>query len=101
MDYPIVLGSCSHSQPFLDTVMDLYLFQHVTQHIKFREGCLPNTLDLIFTNEDNMVKDLQYLPDLGNSDHLCLPFTFSCYTPDKSDPPSYCYNLRDFNMLTM
>jgi len=99
-DYPIVLNGCSRSQSFLDTVMDLYLFQHVTQHTRFREGFSPHTLDLIFTNEDNMIRDLQYLPSLGNSDHVCLQFTLSCYT-ERSDIPTYRYNLRLADYVTM
>jgi len=86
---------------FLDTIMDLYLFQHVSQYNRFREGCFPHTLDLIFTNEDNMVNDLQYLPGLGSSDHLCLRFTLSCYTSDRSDSSSYHYNLRHADFVAM
>ena len=100
-DYPIVLNGCSRSQSFLDTTMDLYLFQHVTEPTRFREGCSPHTLDLIFTNEDDMVSDLQYLPGLGSSDHVCLQFTLSCYTPDKSDSSNYRYNLRHADYVTM
>ena len=34
-------------------------------------------LDLVFINEPYMVRDISYLPGLGNSDHACL--CFSCY----------------------
>ena len=61
-DYPIVLNGCSRSQSFLDTTMDLYLFQHVTEPTRFREGCSPHTLDLIFTNEDDMASVCSIFP---------------------------------------
>ena len=33
-DHPIVVNGCLWSQYFLDTAMDLYLFQHVTQTLR-------------------------------------------------------------------
>jgi len=63
LDYPIVLNDCSRPH-FLDSTTDLYLFQHVTQHTRFCEGCTSHILDLIFTN---MISDLQYFPGLSNT----------------------------------
>ena len=37
-------------------------------------------LDLVFTNEENMLNNISYLPSLGKSDHLSLSFKFICYT---------------------
>ena len=59
------LSSC-----FLEMVEDLDLFQHVQNSTRFR-GSQNSCLDLIFTNEENMVNDIQELPPLGKSDHLC------------------------------
>ena len=40
-----------------------------------------------------MVKNLQYLPGLGRSDHVVLSFTLTCYT----DWRSRCYQRLNFN----
>ena len=60
----------SYSQAFLTTVEDLSLFQHATNPTRIR-GEQQSCLDLIFTNEENMVEDVQELPPVGKSDHVC------------------------------
>ncbi len=44
-----------------------------------REGNKPSLLDLIITNEENMVDNIVHLPGLGVSDHLVLTCDFNCY----------------------
>ena len=41
---------------------------------------VPSILDLIITNEENMVLNLSTLPGLSKSDHVILNFNFNCYT---------------------
>ena len=64
---------------FLECVRDTCFFQHVKQPTRIHEGNEPTLLDLIFSNEDEMVNNLNYLPGLGRSDHLVLAFKFNCY----------------------
>ena len=57
-------------------------------------------LDLIFTNEQDMIKNLAYLPPLGNSDHICIEFDLICYLePKKFD--NLKYNIRAANIDLM
>ncbi|MES9905973.1 MAG: reverse transcriptase family protein [Sedimenticola sp.] len=65
---------------FLEITRDNFLFQHVLEPTRYREGYTPSLLDLIFTNEEAMVDELQYKPGLGKSDHICLEFKYNCYT---------------------
>ena len=66
-----------HIECFLDKIHDqLFLFQHV---IEPRMGTTPSLLNLVFINEAYMVKDIRYLPGLGNTDHACLCFSLLCY----------------------
>ena len=67
------------SSVFLEGIKDCFLFQHVREPTRFREGQTPNILDLILTNEENMVEKIDYLPSLGKSDHLVLSFSFNCF----------------------
>ena len=69
-----------YAHNFLAAVHDCLLFQHVTQPTRFREGVTPSTLDLVMTNEEGMLTDLQYSPGLGMSDHVVLSFKLACYT---------------------
>ena len=76
---------CSHS--FLEAIRDHFLFQHVKCPICYRPEETPNVLDLIFTNEEGMVSNLEYLPGLGNSDHVVLQFSLICYSGISSNTP--------------
>ena len=44
------------SSVFLEGIKYCFLFQHVREPTRFREGQTPSTLDLILTNEENMVE---------------------------------------------
>ena len=57
---------------FFSTVQDLFLFQHVTEPTRFRDGVRPSLLDLILTNEEGMMENIDYGPGLGKSDHVLL-----------------------------
>ena len=59
---------------FLNKLKDCFLYQHVTEPTRYRANETPNLLDLILSSEEGMVQDLEYLPALGESDHLCLRF---------------------------
>ena len=63
----------------LEGIKDFFLFQHVREPTCFREGQIPSILDLILTNEENMVEKIDYLPSLGKSDYVVLGFNFNCF----------------------
>ena len=65
---------------FLECVRDTYFTQHITNPTRYREGNVSSVLDLIFTNEEDLVNDISYYPGLGKSDHLVLDFSLDCYT---------------------
>ena len=100
IDWDLVFCSAPESHPthkFLNAVQDCLLFQHVTQPTRFREGTTPNVLDLVLTNEEGMLNNLQYLPGLGKSDHVMLQFTLACYTtPIELKERKLNYNRADF-----
>ena len=76
------------STVFLESIRDSGLFQHVKQPTRFRHNQSESTLDLIFTNEEGMVENVEYLPGIGASDHAVIIFKLRCYTPrvDSSSP---------------
>ncbi|XP_069142291.1 uncharacterized protein [Argopecten irradians] len=64
---------------FLEATRDNFLIQHVTSPTRYRVNQTPSTLDLIFTNEEEMIRDISYESGLGKSDHLSLQFRLYCY----------------------
>ena len=50
---------------FHQAAHDAYLIQHQTTHTRMRDGQEPSVLDLIFSNEEGMVKNLEVHAALG------------------------------------
>ena len=97
IDWVSMSSSSPNSQLFLRTIQDQYLYQYVQNPTRYRENSTPHILDIIFSKEKDFVEDLQYLPGLGLSDHLCLEFSFKCYSEYKPvSKPRYNLHCADF-----
>lgn len=93
-------GHPSHA--LIEVMHDFFLHQHVLDPTRYIHGQNANILDLIFTDEEGLVSSLQYLPGLGQSDHLLLKFRLNCYTirsENRSTKPDF--NRADFERLNM
>ena len=54
----------------------------------------------MFTNEEGMVRNLEYLPPLGNSDHVCLRFNSNVnIASDKPIKPCYKLNSGNYDCM--
>ncbi len=72
-------GPDHKSSVFLEATRDSFLFQHVQHPTHYRSDQTPTTIDLLFTNEDNMLSDLHHNAPLGKSHHVSLTFDLRCY----------------------
>ena len=88
-----------YSHKLIECLQDHFLTQHVTRPTRYRHGQTPNILDLILSNEEGMVRDLQHLPGLGCSDHVVLRFNLVCYTVRSSPRQTLNYNRGNYNLL--
>lgn len=70
------------SSLFLETFGDRFLIQQVSKPTRMREHEIDSLLDLILTNEENIMEELQYLPPLGKSDNSVLDFNLILYSED-------------------
>ncbi len=79
----------------------MFLFQHITECTCYREVLNPSILDLILTNMEGMVNDIQYSPPLGKNDHVCLVFNTNMYAhTDKKCKLSYAYQRGNYQNIT-
>lgn len=62
-------------EKFSDCIDDCFLFQHITEQTRFRHGQNPSVVDLILTNEENSVGDVEMEASLGMSDHAIITCT--------------------------
>ena len=63
---------------FYECIKDCFLYQHVTAPTRFRGEQNASTLDLIFTKEEDDVKNIEVFAPLGKSDHGIITFDFIC-----------------------
>ena len=63
----------------IEGIQECDLIQHVTKSTRYRAGERPSTLDVVMMNEEGLVKNLAFLPPVGNSDYVTLRFDVTCY----------------------
>ena len=83
-------------KPFIETLQECHLYQHVCNPTRHRDGQEPSLLDLILTNEEGMVQDLFHKPGLADSDHEILNFSANCYKEICSNPHVANYYKADY-----
>ena len=66
----------SNEQLFINSIQDTYCYQHISAPTRYREGEEPSILDLVFTNEEAMIQQIQHQSPLGKSDHSVLIIDF-------------------------
>lgn len=89
----------AHESRFIQTVQDCFLYQNIDQPTRARGTDAPSLIDLIFTNEEDMISDIQYLAPLGASDHVLVSFKYHCYTELGSTKKTYQYSQGDYNTM--
>ena len=57
---------------------------------------MPSQLDLILTNELEMVSDVQHMAALGRSDNQILKLNFNCYADYTGIQQRFNYNRGDY-----
>ena len=70
-------GCDTNNERMFETFTDCFLHQHVLKPTRFRNN-EASTLDLIFTKEEEDVKDIEVLQGLGKSDHGVVIANFIC-----------------------
>ena len=65
-----------------------------------RPSCNPSTIDIILTDEEAMVQNIEYLAPLGLSHHVMLKFKFNCYHVfNEYSQPKFKYDQADFKSM--
>ena len=100
-DEVCVHGSSRGSQVFLKKIQDLLLHQHVLEPTRYRQGQSHQTLDLILSDEENTVENLEYFDSLGLSDHIVITCDLSrdVWETRKQQRPKLDYKRADFTSM--
>lgn len=71
-NFVVESGEDSDAALFFTKTLDVSLVQNVNEPTRFREGQRPSLLDYIFTDEENLIENLEIQEPLGKSDHGCI-----------------------------
>ena len=72
----VIGGSGTDAHAFLSKTNDLFLYQHINDWTRHRIGQQPSLLDYVFTDEDNVIDDVQFSAPLGKSDHVGIKLNY-------------------------
>jgi len=89
----------SAESEFLEAVKDCYLHQHVSDATRARGQDDPSLIDLVLTNEQMQISDLQIKAPLGKSDHSIISFKYSCYLNYAKAQKRYAYHKGDYEAM--
>jgi len=63
-------------------------------------GCnKPSCLDLIITNNTELVNEIKETPPLGKSDHVVITFTTQCEIPKVKKKTIVCYDKGNYEQM--
>lgn len=72
----VLTGIDSEAKNFFEIIQDNYLFQHILENTRYRGEQTPSKLDCMFTDEDNVVENVEYETPRGKSDHVGITFDY-------------------------
>ena len=82
---------------FIEAARDCFLFQHVQEPTRARGNDDPSLIDLILTNEELQVSDVNHHAPLGKSDHSVITFKYHCYLDFTKSKTCHQYHKADFD----
>ena len=99
-ELPATISVDSAEYKFIECIRDSFLYQHLTEPTRYREGNRPTCDDLLFSTYENNVSDITYDAALGRSDHLTITCTLNTnLQPKKNNKVIYNYNKGNYTKM--
>ena len=86
---------------YIDIIEECFRYQHTNGPTRCRGDYMSSQLDHIFTNELEMVSDVQHTAPLGRSDNQMLMFNINCYADCTGTQQRFNYNRVTMKMEGM
>ena len=100
LKHQALTGTNSTEFKFLETLKDCYWHQMVKAPTRGRGKDHPSILDLLFTNAEEAINDLQIAPPFGKSDHSVVSFDLTLKLERKKQRENkWMYHRGDFDLL--
>ena len=84
---------------FIETIYECFLFQHVTEPTRRRGNDNPSLIDLILSDEQMQISEVEYHAPLGKSDHSVITFDFHCYLEYPEPTTRRNYRKGNYSMM--
>jgi hypothetical protein len=84
---------------FIECIRDSFLTQHVKIPTHKRGDQRANVLDLVFTNEEDMIDEITPLDPWGKSHHCGLIYKFKCYADQARPRWTLNFNKADYDEM--
>ena len=94
-------GENHKASKFLDCLHFNHLHQSIDEPTHHRGTQSPTLIDLIITNEDDLVHNISYYPPIGKSHHSLVYFSIDAVLDKPVETPvlKYMMNKADFNQM--
>lgn len=93
-------GLHGFSAMFVEKIRDCFYTQHIKDITRMRGKSRGNTLDLVFSNDETIVEEIQLTSPLGRSDHVCIEIMCDLQDMEvKVKDMYYMYEKADYNRM--
>ena len=81
----VAAGETASATLFFNKTQELCLHQHVKRVTRERQGQVSSLLDYVFTEEENLIDEVNYETPLGCSDHVVLTWEVAVVTEERKN----------------
>ena len=86
---------------FIAATQYFFLFQYVQSHKYTRPNQKPTLIDLIFSQDDQTIKNMTTSATLGKSHHKVLGLHYRVDNNSKNETPRYLYHLANYDSMKL
>ena len=99
-ELPQLVNEDSAEYKFVECVRDTFMYQHITEPTRYREGNRPTLDDLLFSSYENNISELMYEAPLGKSDHVSITCCLNTdLKPGSFKKATNNYNKADYSKM--
>ncbi len=101
VDWCTSSANITREHNFIECIRDCFWYQHVTTPTRGRGTDRPSVLDLIFSDNKDIVSELNIQPPIGKSDHSVLSFKLDVdLASEKIMKPRFLYDKGNYAQMS-
>ena len=89
----------SYDNQFIECIRDCYFTQHILEPTRQRGTDRPSCLDLVFTNDENLIDSIEIMAPIGKSDHSVIKHTLKLEKDPQPPRIKIMYEKGDYDKI--